>query len=151
MLSAPVGIFYSTESTEGVLGQGDELRLNNLRLSPWRVSIPDCDNCLVTTGVDDRPSGASHQLSLSRDDQIYWAFINGKTTAYRTDIGRFSFVDDQLYLQNDPDRAAITLNDTVTIGDCRYQLLWLQKPTAVALGISNDQPVVHYQVLYSCT
>ena len=150
MLTEPVAIFYTSEVTDGVVTQGEDLKIDNIRLSPWRLTSPSCTDCLISIRVDDRPSGPSHQMTLSQADQIYWGFINGKTTPYQTDIGRLSFVDNQLYLQTDPHQPAIELSEPITVEDCRYQLLWLQRPPDVAAGISNEQPAVHYQVLYSC-
>ncbi|WP_145980293.1 hypothetical protein [Reinekea forsetii] len=151
-LTEPVAIFYTPEMTQGVVADSDELRLKNIRLSPWLSAIPDCLDCRVTSRVDDRPSGPSHQVSLSQAEKIYWAFVNGKTTPYQTDIGRFSFVDQQLYVQTDPAQAAVKLTDSLIVADCHYQLLWQAQPraSAMAANISDERPFVHFQVLYRC-
>jgi len=150
LLHEPVGIFYTTENSQGVTSKPNELRVKNLRLAPWALTMPLCNDCRVALTKFDSPSGASQVISLSKDNQIYWAFINGKTAPYQTDIGRFSYVANQLYLQTDPQQPAIEFSEPITVEDCRYQLLWLQQPPDVAAGISNEQPAVHYQVLYSC-
>ncbi|MFQ3229653.1 hypothetical protein [Reinekea sp.] len=147
----PVSIFHNTENIQGVEKVENNLFLSNLRLSPWLGKTPKCNHCEVLVAQIDRPSGPSRVISIEEKGKVQWLFLDSRIRNISSSIGKFSFdQSQQLIFSTTEQEVTIALNDTVKINDCQITFDWYNSQFKTVEGISNEQPDVHFQVLYSC-